>query len=141
MEAAYEPKTLQEAIRYFSTPENCLSYLAARRPEWKNGVVCPECGSTTVGFLKNQLRWQCSNRHPRRQFSVKVGTIMEDSPIGLEKWLPALWMLQNSKNGISSCEVARALGVTQKTAWFMLHRARLAQQGKRGGKLSGEVEA
>jgi len=140
MESPYEPQTLQEAILYFSNPENCLNYLVARRPEWKKGVICPVCGSTTVGFLKNQLRWQCSNRHPRRQFSVKVGTIMEDSPIGLDKWLPAIWMLQNSKNGISSCEIARSLGVTQKTAWFLLHRIRLAQQGKQGGKFAGEVE-
>ncbi len=140
MEATYEPKTLQEAIVYFTDQENCLNYLVARRPEWKDGVVCPVCGSNKVGFLKNQLRWQCSVRHPKRQFSVKVGTIMEDSPIGLDKWLPAIWMLQNSKNGISSCEVHRALGVTQKTAWFLLHRIRLAQQGKRGGKLGGEVE-
>ena len=140
MESPYEPQTLQEAILYFSDPANCLAYLVARRPEWKKGVICPVCGSTTVGFLKNQLRWQCSVRHPKRQFSVKVGTIMEDSPIGLDKWLPAIWMLQNSKNGISSCEIARALGVTQKTAWFLLHRIRLAQQGKQGGKFAGEVE-
>jgi transposase-like protein len=140
MEATYEPKTLQEAIQCFSDAENCLNYLVARRPEWKNGVICPTCGSKNVSFLKNQLRWQCSSRHPKRQFSVKVGTIMEDSPIGLDKWLPAMWMLQNAKNGISSCEIHRALGVTQKTAWFMLHRIRLAQQGKQGGKLSREVE-
>lgn len=117
-----------------------MHYLVARRPEWKNGVICPRCGSSTVGFLKNQLRWQCSIRHPRRQFSVKVGTIFEDSPLGLDKWLPAMWLILNCKNGISSCEVAKALRVTQKTAWFMLHRIRLAQQGKHGGKLSGEVE-
>ena len=140
MESPYEPQTLQEAIVHFSNAENCLNYLVARRPEWKNGVVCPVCGSATVGFLKKQLRWQCSVRHPKRQFSVKIGTIMEDSPIGLDKWLPAIWMLQNSKNGISSCEIARALGVTQKTAWFLLHRIRLAQQGKYSGKLSGHVE-
>ena len=140
MENAHEPRTLQEAIVYFAIPENCLKYLVARRPEWKDGVVCPICGSTKVGFLKNQLRWQCSNRHDKRQFSVKVGTIMEDSPIGLDKWLAATWMILNCKNGISSCEIARALGVTQKTAWFLLHRIRLAQQGKRGGKLGGEVE-
>jgi transposase-like protein len=136
-----EPQTLQEAVIYFSIPENCLNYLVGRRPEWANGVVCPVCGSTSVGFLKNQLRWQCSVRHPRRQFSVKVGTIFEDSPLGLDKWLPAMWLILNCKNGISSCEIARALGVTQKTAWFMLHRIRLAQQGKDGGKLGGEVEA
>jgi transposase-like protein len=140
MEAAYEPKTLQEAVVYFSDQENCLNYLVARRPEWKDGVICPVCGSSKVGFLENQLRWQCSNRHPKRQFSVKVGTIFEDSPLGLDKWLPAMWLILNCKNGVSSCEIARALGVTQKTAWFMLHRIRLAQQGKQGGKLGGEVE-
>src|ERR1035438_10267716 len=115
MESPREPQTLQEAIVFFAVPENCLNYLVARRPEWKDGVVCPICGSTKVGFLKNQLRWQCSNRHDKRQFSVKVGTIMEDSPIGLDKWLAATWMILNCKNGISSCEIARALGVTQKT--------------------------
>jgi transposase-like protein len=140
MEAVREPKSLQEAILYFSDQENCLNYLVARRPEWTDGVVCPTCGSKKVSFLKNQLRWQCSARHPKRQFSVKVGTIFEDSPLGLEKWLPAMWLIFNCKNGISSCEIARALGVTQKTAWFMLHRIRLAQQGKQGGKLNGEVE-
>jgi transposase-like protein len=135
-----DPQTLREAIVYFAAPGNCLSYLVARRPEWKNGVICPICGSGKVGFLKNQFRWQCNSRHPKRQFSIKVGTIFEDSPIGLDKWLPAVWMLLNSKNGISSWELHRALGVTQKTAWFMLHRIRLVQQGKRGGKLSGNVE-
>jgi transposase-like protein len=142
MEAShYEPQTLQQAIIYFSDQENCLNYLVARRPEWKNGVVCPVCGSTRVGFLKNQLRWQCSARHPKRQFSVKVGTIFEDSPLGLEKWLPAMWLILNCKNGVSSCEIARALGVTQKTAWFMLHRIRLAQQGKNLPKLGGRGKA
>jgi transposase-like protein len=140
MEAAYNPKTLQEAIVYFTDQENCLNYLVARRPEWKNGVVCPVCGSTTVGFLKNQLRWQCSVRHPKRQFSVKVGTIFEDSPLGLDKWLPCVWLITNCKNGISSYEIGRDLGVTQKTAWFMLHRVRLAHQGDNSRKLSGEVE-
>jgi transposase-like protein len=138
-----EPKTLQEAILYFSVPENCLTYLVDRRPEWKNGVVCPVCGSTKVSFLQHQLRWQCSRHHPQRQFSVKVGTIFEDSPLGLNKWLPAVWMLMNAKNGIASHELARALGVTQKTAWFMLHRIRLAMQERyRGGfrKFGGDVE-
>src|SRR5207249_6110931 len=136
-----EPRTLQEAIIYFSSQENCLDYLVARRAEWRDGIVCPRCGNTVVSFLKNQLRWQCSKRHPRQQFSVKVGTIMEDSPIPLEKWLPAMWMIFNCKNGISSCEIARALGITQKTAWFMLHRIRPAQQGSNGGgKLGGDGE-
>jgi transposase-like protein len=94
-----------------------------------------------VGYLENQKRWQCSNRHPKRQFSIKVGTIMEDSPMGLDKWLPVLWLIANCRNGISSWEIHRDLGVTQKTAWFMLHRVRLAMQdARKGGKLSGEIE-
>src|SRR5580692_2299805 len=141
MEAVYEPKTLQEAIVYFSDQENCLNYLVARRPEWANGVVCPTCGSDKVSFLKNQLRWQCSVHHAKRQFSVKVGTIFEESPLGLDKWLPAMWLILNCKNGISSCEIARALGVTQKTAWFMLHRIRLAVQEGSMDKMSGQIEA
>lgn len=135
---ATEPKTLQEAIQHFSIPENCLNYVAAKR--WPNGVVCPTCGSKKVAFLQNQSRWQCSNKHPKRQFSVKVGTIFEDSPLGLDKWLPCVWLITNCKNGISSWEIHRSLGVTQKTAWFMLHRVRLAFQGNAGGKLGGEVE-
>src|SRR4030067_778986 len=133
-----EPKTLIDAIRYFADPDVCLNFMVLLR--WPNGVVCPTCGSTAVAFLENQGRWQCNNKHPRRQFSVKVGTIFEDSPIGLDKWLPALWMLVNCKNGISSYEIARALGVTQKTAWFMLHRIRLAMQTGTFRRLSGEVE-
>jgi len=139
MERAPEPTTLQEAIVYFAEPVNCLHYLVVRR--WPNGVICPMCGSTHVHFLANQLRWQCSSRHPKRQFSVKVGTIFEDSPIGLDKWLTATWMITNCKNGISSWEIHRAIGVTQKTAWFMLHRIRLAMQDElTGGSLSGLVE-
>jgi transposase-like protein len=134
-----DPKTLQEAVQVFTDPANCISYLAAKR--WPGGVVCPTCGSVKVGFLEKQQRWQCSSRHPRRQFSVKVGTIFEDSPLGLDKWLPVVWLITNCKNGISSWEIHRAMGVTQKTAWFMLHRVRLAMQDeKHGGKLSGEVE-
>jgi len=133
-----EPKTLQQAILYFSNPDNCLSYLVARR--WPNGVVCPTCGSKKVSFNASRRIWQCSSHHPKRQFSVKVGTIFEDSPIPLDKWLAATWMLTNCKNGISSYEVARALEITQKSAWFMLHRIRLALQDESFGKLSGQVE-
>jgi transposase-like protein len=133
-----EPRTLLEAVAYFKDPDRALAYMVAHR--WPDGVICPTCGSGAVLFLKNQRRWKCGNDHPRRQFSVKVGTVMEDSPIGLDKWLSAMWMLTNCKNGISSYELARDLDVTQKTAWFMLHRARLAMQGKDGGTLSGEVE-
>ena len=138
---ANEPRTLQEAIVYFANPENCLNYIAARR--WKDGVTCPTCGSKEVGFIASRKVWQCKNRHPKAQFTVKVGTVMEDSPIGLDKWLTVMWMVANMKNGVSSWEIKRSLGVTQKTAWFLLHRVRLAMQHKHGGKLgggSGEVE-
>lgn len=135
-----EPKSLQEAIIYFSNPDNCIDYLAVRR--WPNGVVCPTCGSNKVKFNEKRRIWQCSSHHPKRQFSVKVGTIYEDSPIGLDKWMVATWMLTNCKNGISSYEIARDLKVTQKSAWFMLHRIRLALQDPDfGTKLSGEIEA
>ena len=134
------PKNLLDAVGYFKDQDNCIRYLAAKR--WPDGVVvCPTCGSDRVGYLAQQKRWQCSNRHPKRQFSIKVGTIMEDSPIGLDKWMPVLWLIANCKNGISSWEIHRDLGVTQKTAWFMLHRVRLAMQDEAtGGKLAGEVE-
>jgi transposase-like protein len=123
-----EPKTLQEAITYFSDPNNCLSYLVPRL--WPHGVKCPACGRKDPVFLATQRRWQCKSVHPKRQFSAKVGTVFEDSAITLEKWLPAVWMLVNDKNGISSYELAKALGVTQKTAWFMLHRVRLGLTGR-----------
>jgi transposase-like protein len=135
------PRTLQEAIQYFSDPDVCLAFMVEQR--WPDGrVICPSCGSDRATFLSDYRRWKCSGKHPRRQFSIKVGTIFEDSPLGLETWLPALWMLVNDKNGISSYEVHRALDVTQKTAWFMLHRLRLAM--KSGGfdqSFSGQVEA
>jgi transposase-like protein len=133
-----DPKTLQDAIIHFSNPDNCLQYMVARR--WPNGVVCPTCGSSNVRFLANQRRWECKSQHAKKQFSAKVGTIFEDSPLPLEKWLPAVWMLTGSKNGVSSWELHRALGVTQKTAWFMLQRIRLAMQDENAGKLGGEIE-
>jgi transposase-like protein len=134
-----EPKSLQDAIVYFSNPDNCISYLAAKR--WPNGVVCPTCGSDSVSaFNPKRKTWKCAKHHSKREFSVKIGSLAEDSAIGLDKWLTALWLLSNCKNGISSCELARDLDVTQKTAWFMLHRIRLALQDESFGKLSGEVE-
>ncbi len=99
---APEPTTMIEAVDYFSVPENCLNYLVARR--WPKGVTCPTCGSAKVGFLANQQCWQCSVKHPKRQFSLKTGTIFEDSPLGLDKWLPVVWQVTNCKNGISSWE-------------------------------------
>jgi len=139
MERTPEPTSLQEAIEYFSNPENCREYVVARR--WPNGVECPTCGCKDVIFLANQNRWQCRNKHSKRQFSLKTGTIYEDSPLGLDKWLVATWLVSNCKNGISSCEVGRALGITQKTAWFMDHRIRFSLGMGPGNKLSGQVEA
>lgn len=136
---APEPTSLQEAVIYFANPENCRNYLVPRR--WADGVTCPTCGSDKVKFQPQHNRWQCSNRHPRRQFTLKTGTVMEDSPIGLDKWLTAMWLVASNRNGISSWELHRALGVTQKTAWFLLHRVRLAMQDEGfGGKLGGEIE-
>jgi transposase-like protein len=136
------PRTLQDAIIYFANPDNCIAYMVAHR--WPEGVSCPACGRTDVSWLANQKKWQCKSAHAKRQFTAKVGTIFEDSPLGLEKWLPAVWIITSAKNGVSSCEMARTLGITQKSAWFMLHRIRLALQAgtmmKVGGD-GGEVEA
>src|SRR5438046_10738817 len=130
--------TLTGAIRHFSDAETCHEFLTEMR--WPEGVSCPRCGSTDISNLMLPRRiWNC--RGCKKQFSVKVGTIFEDSPLGLEKWLPATWLIVNAKNGISSCELARDLGVTQKTAWFMLHRIRLAMQDGSIEKFSGRVEA
>jgi transposase-like protein len=136
------PKTLQQAIIFFSEPGNCLAYMI--RVRWPDGVECPTCGRKDVVFLANQNKWQCKSVHHHRQFTVKVGTIFEDSPISLDKWLVAMWMIANCKNGVSSYEIGRDLGVTQKSAWFMLHRLRLAMQNRSTLKLGGhgkEVEA
>ena len=135
---ATAPETLVDAIRHFADTETCLTFLAGLR--WPNGVSCPHCSSSEVTFLADYRRWKCRQDHPQRQFSIKTGTIFEDSPLGLNKWLPAVWLIVNAKNGISSYEVARALGVTQKTAWFMLHRIRLAMQRGSLNKIRGEVE-
>jgi transposase-like protein len=136
-----QPKTLQQAIIHFSEPGNCLAFMVRLR--WPDGVECPTCGRKDPVFLANQGKWQCKSVHHHRQFTVKVGTIFEDSAVPLDKWLVAMWMIANCKNGVSSYEIGRALGVTQKTAWFMLHRIRLAMQNnsfvKMGGK-GGEVE-
>src|SRR4051812_11284754 len=131
------PETLREAITYFADPDVALQFLQFLR--WPEGVTCAHCEAKDPMFLKTRRIWKC--KVCRKQFSVKLGTIFEDSPLGLDKWLPAIWMLANSKNGISSYEVARGLGVTQKTAWFMLGRIRLAMQTKSFKKMSGSVEA
>jgi hypothetical protein len=123
-----EPKTLQEAILYFSKAENCREYLVARR--WPDGVICPRCGKSNVLFLEKYNRWHCREKHDAPQFTLKTGTIFEDSPISLDKWLTAMWMIVNAKNGVASWEIHRSVKVTQKSAWFMLHRIRLAMQDK-----------
>jgi transposase-like protein len=133
-----EPGTLQEAVIYFADADNCRDYIVAQR--WLNGVTCPTCGASTVSYLKATNRFQCSKTHPKRQFTVKTGTIFEDSPLGLDKWLTAMWLVTNCKNGISSYELHRSVGVTQKTAWFMNHRIRLAMQKGSLDKLGDDVE-
>jgi transposase-like protein len=134
------PATLQEAIVHFSNYENCHQFMAELR--WPDGKVrCPRCGSENVAWLPNAKLFKCYERHPQQKFSLKVGTIFEDSPLPLQKWLPVMWMVVNCKNGVSSWEIHRAIGVTQKTAWFMLQRCRLALQDEQtGGNLGGEVE-
>jgi len=126
--AINEPTSLQEAILYFRDPTSCREYLVARR--WPDGVTCPRCQSKNVLFLGKYKRWHCREKHDAPQFTLKTGTIFEDSPIGLDKWLTAMWMIVNSKNGVSSWEIHRALKVTQKSAWFMMHRIRVAMGDK-----------
>jgi transposase-like protein len=131
--ATKQPKTLRDAVRYFADEQICVDTIAKLR--WPDGPVCPKCGNKDHYYLASQLRWKCKECY--KQFSVKVGTIFEDSPIALDKWLIALWMLVNCKNGISSYEVGRDLGITQKSAWFVLHRLRLALQTGSMEKLGG----
>ena len=137
------PKTLLQATRYFSNLDNCQNFLVALR--WPDGVTCPICGSKDVGYLSTRRLWKCKVDHALRQFSIKKGSIFEDSPLGLDKWMLAMWLIINCKNGVSSYEVARDLQVKQQTAWFMLHRIRKAMtQGtfdKPMGEDGGEIEA
>lgn len=129
-------------MQHFSNFDNCREFMITVR--WPDGKVhCPYCGAEKVTYLEKARLYRCYGKHPKQKFSLKVGTIFEDSPIPLEKWLPAVWLIVNAKNGISSYEIGKALGVTQKSAWFMLHRIRLAMQTKSFVKLGGpgtEVE-
>jgi len=137
------PQTLQQAIQFFSDYENCRMFMIAVR--WADGKVrCPNCGSEKVTYLEKARLYFCAAKHPKQKFSLKIGTVYEDSPISLEKWLPATWLLANSRNGISSYEIGRALGVTQKSAWFMMHRIRTAMQSGSFAKMGGpgrEIES
>jgi transposase-like protein len=133
-------ETLQQAIVHFQSFENCKQVMMQLR--WPDGTVkCPHCGSEKVTYLAKSRTWKCYTGHPRPTFTLKTGTLFEDSPLGLDTWLPALWLVVNCRNGISSCELARDLGVTQKTAWFMAHRLRFALTQGGCGLLCGEVEA
>src|SRR5437867_2589878 len=134
------PQTLHEAIRYFASADHAFDFLKLIR--WPDGKVkCPYCKSEDVSFISTRKVWKCKHCAEKAQFSVKVGTVMEDSPISLDKWLCAFWLIANAKNGISSYELARSLGVTQKTAWFLLHRIRLAMQDGSFVTFKGQVEA
>ena len=135
----HEPQTLTEAIKHFADPEVTHATMVELR--WPDGVCCPTCGRKDVRYISTRRMWECKEKHPKRQFSAKVGTIFEDSALGLDKWFAAIWMIANCKNGISSYEVHRALGVTQKSAWFMLHRIRLAMKTGSFLKSGGEFEA
>jgi transposase-like protein len=130
------PATLIEAIRYFSNEDVCVQFVARLR--WPDGPICPRCGSPAYSFLSTRRVWKCTDC--KKQYSVKLGSIFEDSPLGLDKWLAAMWMIANSKNGVSSHEMGRSLGITQKSAWFLLHRIRLAMQTGTFEKLDGEIE-
>ena len=134
------PETLMEAITYFGDPDNSLNFMISLR--WPDGQpVCPCCGSKEVKFIPTRRIWECKSKHSKKQFSVKVGTVFEDSPITLDKWFCAMWMIANCKNGVSSYEISRELGVTQKTGWFMLHRIRMAMHEGTFEKMDGLVEA
>lgn len=135
------PKTLQEAIVYFADPENCKNFVV-NQLRWTDGVVkCPRCNSERVFWIAKERVWKCYGKHDHAKFSLKTGTLMEDSPISVDKWLVALWLVVNCKNGISSCEMARDLGITQKSAWFLNHRIRMMLHDGSVEKASGHVEA
>jgi transposase-like protein len=130
------PKSLLQATRYFADIDVCVDFVASMR--WPNGAICPHCNGSKVSYLSTRRIWKCMNRDCHKQFSVKTGSVFEDSPLPLDKWLTAVWLVVNCKNGISSYEIMRDLHVTQKSAWFMLHRIRLALREGNWSKLGGE---
>ncbi|HZL59991.1 MAG TPA: IS1595 family transposase [Stellaceae bacterium] len=134
-----EPRTLLEAIKHFAKPDVAHNLLVELR--WPQGVFCPTCGRADIRYIATRRLWECKEKHPKRQFSARVGTIFEDSPLGLDKWFAGIWMVANCKNGISSYEMARDLGITQKSAWFLDHRIRLAMKAGSIMKADGEFEA
>ena len=132
----YQPKTIQDAIKFFANLDTCLQYLIPMR--WPEGITCPHCADTENSFIASRHLWRCKGC--KKQFSIKIGSIMEDSPLGLDKWLVAIWLITNAQNGISSYEIHRALGITQKSAWFLAHRIRLAFETGSFSLMSGQVE-
>ena len=136
MENKYFPNSLMVAVRYFSDPDSCVSFVAGMR--WPSGVTCPHCEGVKVSFLKSRRIWKCMAKQCHKQFSAKTGTVFEDSPIPLDKWMTAVWLVVNCKHGISSYELARDLKVTQKSAWFMLHRIRIALRNETIENLGGD---
>jgi transposase-like protein len=135
----HEPRTLTEAIKHFADPEVSHNLLVELR--WPNGIHCPMCGRVDVRYIATRRLWECKEKHPGRQFSGKKGTIFEDSPLGLDVWFAAIWMIANCKNGVSSYEFARATGITQKSGWFVLHRVRLAMKAGSIEMAAGDFEA
>src|SRR5437870_9542208 len=134
------PNTLRDAIIYFDNFDHCRRFMIELR--WPDGKVkCPRCGSEHIFYIEKERVWKCYGKHDQAKFSLKSGTVMEDSPISLDKWLAALWLIVNCRNGISSCEVARDLGITQKSAWFLNHRIRMSLHNGSIEKASGHVEA
>ncbi len=132
------PTNLQDAIAYFADPGKAFAAAVALR--WPNGITCPRCESKEHSFISTRKIWFCKGC--KKQFTVKLGSIFEDSPLGMDKWMFATWLVSNCKNGVSSCEIARHLGITQKSAWFMDHRIRHAMHtGSFGNKFSGQIEA
>ncbi|HJQ73754.1 MAG TPA: IS1595 family transposase [Gaiellaceae bacterium] len=125
-----QPESLEDAVRYFADPEVANEYAASLR--WPGGRVCPRCGSAEHSYISTRRLWSC--KACKRQFSVKAGTAFEGSTLGLDKWLPAVWVVANSMSEVSTRELARVLGVTQKSAWFMLRRIRLAMEGEPPGR-------
>lgn len=129
------PQSLLQATRYFADPNVCVDFVASMR--WPNGVICPHCDGKRVSYLSSRRIWKCMAKDCHRQFSVKTQSVFEDSPVPLDKWLTAVWLVVNCKNGISSYELMRHLRVTQKSAWFMLHRIRLALKDGNWSKMGG----
>lgn len=134
-----QPETLMEAIQYFANEAVCVEYLCKLHYDLGK-PVCPHCGSLHITGLKSRPKFQCNEKGCRKQFSMKHGTVMQESPIAITKWMPAMWLVANDKNGISSCELGRALGVTQRTAWFMLHRIRKGMENELNAKMDGVCE-